>query len=92
MKKRKMKLALKKLQISNMQNLHSLKGGNNQTSAFIYCVDICLNSEGNVGLCEATGNCETQGGYICGETIGLNCGFRTYEFHNCDTYTNNQYC
>ncbi|EDP97333.1 hypothetical protein KAOT1_19262 [Kordia algicida OT-1] len=36
-----------------------------------------------MGDCEETANCETQGGYACGETIGAFCGFRTYEGDSC---------
>lgn len=87
--KQKLKLGLKRVSISNVS---TIKGGSNSDlSACIYCVDTGISSQ-NIGDCEETANCETQGGYVCGETIGLNCGFRTYEFHNCDTYSQNRYC
>ncbi|MFK7747669.1 MAG: hypothetical protein AB8B65_04720 [Kordia sp.] len=74
MKKKHLKsLQLNKKAISNFKNL---KGGYDETF-------IALCNEVSGGDCEDTFDCETQGGYACGETIGAFCGFRTYEVYGC---------
>lgn len=59
MKKQKLKLGLTKMNISNLQNLHAVKGGNGS-------VQLC--TEGN---CGPTVTCD---GYVCGETLTPDCG------------------
>ncbi|PTX63917.1 hypothetical protein C8N46_101526 [Kordia periserrulae] len=70
-------LQLNKIAISNFK---SLKGGYEETF-----IAMC-NQDTELGDCEDTMNCETQGGYACGETIGAFCGFRTYEAESCGCY------
>ncbi|AXG69416.1 hypothetical protein KORDIASMS9_01638 [Kordia sp. SMS9] len=73
MKKQKLKLGLQKSSISNLQKLNSIKGGTDSNlSVDIICVDTSVYSD-VVNECEETYKCETNGGYICGETARLNC-------------------
>ena len=62
MKKRNLKLGLQKMNISNLQNLRAVKGGQGS-------VQLCSETD-----CGETPNCETQGGYVCGETMATDCG------------------
>lgn len=62
MKKQKLKLGLQKMNISNLQNLHTLKGGQGS-------VLLCSDTD-----CGETPNCATQGGFMCGETMATDCG------------------
>lgn len=74
---KKEKLGLGKLSVSNLQNLHTIKGGNgSDLSACIRCVDTSIYTE-NQEECNDTAGCETQGGYACGETQRLNCQIET---------------
>ncbi|WP_046756421.1 hypothetical protein [Kordia jejudonensis] len=79
MKRKKITLGLKKLNISNLQNLHTIKGAGS----------IRLCSDNN---CGETAYCETQGGFECGETLASDCGFNSHMNTDCTIFTYNQYC
>lgn len=74
MKKQNLKsLQLNKKAISNLKNL---TGGYDETF-----IALCNSIFGD---CDETADCDTQGGFACGETIGSFCSYRTYEVFGCN--------